>query len=45
VQREKAQSKTGKFGDYGVAGAPSGFQAGWSDCMFFSLTENEIPSK
>jgi hypothetical protein len=26
------------FRGYGVAEAPSGFQAGWSDCMhFFSL--------
>jgi hypothetical protein len=32
-----AQSKTGFFRDYGVAEAPSGFQAGWSDCMFYFL--------
>jgi hypothetical protein len=38
VQRATAQSKTGKFRDCGVAEAPPGFQAGWSDCMhFFSL--------
>jgi hypothetical protein len=37
VQRAKAQSKTGIFRDYGVAEAPPGFQAGWSDCMYFSL--------
>jgi hypothetical protein len=38
VQRAAAQSKTGIFRDYGVAEAPPGFQAGWSDCMnSFSL--------
>jgi hypothetical protein len=35
VQRATAQSKTGTFRDYGVAEAPPGFQAGWSDCMYF----------
>jgi hypothetical protein len=35
VQRATAQSKTGNFRDYGVAEAPPGFQAGWSDCMYF----------
>jgi hypothetical protein len=39
VQRAIAQSKTGIFRDYCVAEAPSGFQAGWSDCMYcFSLS-------
>jgi hypothetical protein len=38
VQRATAQSKTGIFRDYGVAEAPPGFQAGWSDCMHFSLS-------
>jgi hypothetical protein len=39
VQRATAQSKTGIFRDFGVAEAPPGFQAGWSDCMyFFSLS-------
>jgi hypothetical protein len=33
VQRATARSKTGIFCDYGVAEAPPGFQAGWSDCM------------
>jgi hypothetical protein len=37
VQRATAQSKTGSFRDYGVAEAPPGFQAGWSDCMYFFL--------
>jgi hypothetical protein len=38
VQRATAQSKTVFFHDYGVAEAPPGFQAGWSDCMYlFSL--------
>jgi hypothetical protein len=37
VQRTTAQSKTGIFRDHGVAEAPPGFQAGWSDCMYFSL--------
>jgi hypothetical protein len=37
VQRATAQSKTGIFRDYGVAEAPPGFQAGWSDCMYFAL--------
>jgi hypothetical protein len=35
VQRATAQSKTGTFRDDGVAEAPPGFQAGWSDCMYF----------
>jgi hypothetical protein len=35
VQRATAQSKTGLFRDCGVAEAPPGFQAGWSDCMYF----------
>jgi hypothetical protein len=35
VQRATAQSKTGIFRDYSVAEAPPGFQAGWSDCMYF----------
>jgi hypothetical protein len=35
VQRATAQSKTGIFRDCGVAEAPPGFQAGWSDCMYF----------
>jgi hypothetical protein len=34
VQRATAQSKTEIFRDDGVAEAPPGFQAGWSDCMF-----------
>jgi hypothetical protein len=38
VQRATAQSKTGIFRDCGVAEAPPGFQAGWSDCMNFSLS-------
>jgi hypothetical protein len=36
VQRATAHSKTGLFRDYGVAEAPPNFQAGWSDCMYFS---------
>jgi hypothetical protein len=35
VQRATAQSKTGFFRDYGVAEAPPGFQAGWSDCTYY----------
>jgi hypothetical protein len=35
VQRATAQSKTGIFREYGAAEAPPGFQAGWSDCMYF----------
>jgi hypothetical protein len=38
VQRATAQSQTGIFRDYGVAEAPPGFQGGWSDCMYFSLS-------
>jgi hypothetical protein len=39
VQRATAQSKTGIFRDYGIAEAPPGFQAGWSDSLyFFSLS-------
>jgi hypothetical protein len=37
VQRATAQSKTGFFRDWGVAEAPPGFQAGCSDCSYFSL--------
>jgi hypothetical protein len=35
VQRATAQSKARFFRGYGVAEAPPGFQAGWSDCMYF----------
>jgi hypothetical protein len=35
VQGVTAQSKTGISRDDGVAEAPPGFQAGWSDCMYF----------
>jgi hypothetical protein len=35
VQRATSQSKTGNLRDYGVAEAPPGFQAGWSDCIYF----------
>jgi hypothetical protein len=38
VQRVTAQSKTGISFDYGVTEAPPGFKAGWSDCMYFSLS-------
>jgi hypothetical protein len=38
VQRATAQSKTGIFRDFGVAEAPPGFQAGWSDCMYFCFS-------
>jgi hypothetical protein len=34
---QTAQSKTGRFRAYGVAEAPPDFQAGWSDCVYFSL--------
>jgi hypothetical protein len=30
--------KAGIFLGFGVAEARPGFQAGWSDCMFFSLS-------
>jgi hypothetical protein len=35
VQRATAQSKTGIFRYFGAAEASPGFQAGWSDSMFF----------
>jgi hypothetical protein len=35
VQTATAQTKTGIFRGYGVAEAPPGFQASWSDCMYF----------
>jgi hypothetical protein len=35
VQRATSQSKTENFRDYDVAESPPGFQAGWSDCMFY----------
>jgi hypothetical protein len=45
VKRATAQSKTGFFRDHGVAEAPPGFQAGWSDCMyFFSLSVHFVCS-
>jgi hypothetical protein len=45
VQRATAKSKTGIFRDYGVAEAPPGFQAGWSDCIyFFSLSVHFVCS-
>jgi hypothetical protein len=45
VQRATAQSKTGLFHDDGVAEAPPGFQAGWSDCVyFFSLSVHFVCS-
>jgi hypothetical protein len=46
VQRATAQSKTGIIRDCGVAEAPPGFQAGWSDYMyfFFSLSVHFVCS-
>jgi hypothetical protein len=45
AKRATAQSKTGIFRDYGVAEAPPGFQAAWSDCMyFFSLSVHFVCS-
>jgi hypothetical protein len=38
VQTATAQSQTGIDVDSGVAEAPSIFQAGWSDYIFFSLS-------
>jgi hypothetical protein len=38
VQRETAQQKLGFFRGYSVAEIPSTLQAGWSDCMYFSLS-------
>jgi hypothetical protein len=35
VQTATAQSTTGIFRGYGVA--PPGFQAGWSDCIYFFI--------
>jgi hypothetical protein len=35
VQRATHHAKTGTFLDYGVAEALPGFQAGWSDCMYY----------
>jgi hypothetical protein len=46
VQRAKAQSKTGMFRDYGVAEAPPGFQAGWSDfTIHTSCSEKDLTSQ
>jgi hypothetical protein len=36
-KEQQHSQKKGIFRDYGVAEAPPGFQAGWSDCMYFSL--------
>jgi hypothetical protein len=38
-KEQQHSQKTGIFRDEGVAEAPPGFQAGWSDCVyvFFSL--------
>jgi hypothetical protein len=38
VQRATAQSRTGNFCGCGVAEALPGFQAGWSECMYFFLS-------
>jgi hypothetical protein len=38
VQRATEQSTTGIFRSCGVAEAPPGFQAGWSDSMYFFLS-------
>jgi hypothetical protein len=35
VRRATAHLKIGIFRDYIAAEAPPGFQAGWSDCMYF----------
>jgi hypothetical protein len=46
VQRATAQSKTGFFRDYGVAEAPPGFKAGWSDtlaCALRSQSTRSVP--
>jgi hypothetical protein len=38
VQKQQRSQKTGIFISYGVAEAPPGFQAGWSNCVYiFSL--------
>jgi hypothetical protein len=37
LQRATAQSKAGNFRRYAAAEAPPGFQAGWSDCMYFFI--------
>jgi hypothetical protein len=37
-KEQQHSQKTGFFCDYGVAEAPPGFQAGWSDCMYFFLS-------
>jgi hypothetical protein len=42
VQRATAHSKTGIFRDYGVADAPPGFQAGWSDCTQFKKVRTTL---
>jgi hypothetical protein len=34
-EQQNSKKKTGIFRDYGVAEVPPGFQAGWSDCMYF----------
>jgi hypothetical protein len=35
--KEQQHSQTQEiFRDYGVAEAPPGFQAGWSDCVYLS---------
>jgi hypothetical protein len=42
VQRATAQSKTRFFSDCGVAEAPPGFQAGWSDCKPYQKKERKL---
>jgi hypothetical protein len=44
VQRATAQSKTGISRANGVAEAPPGFKAGWSDCMYLGSTTKKILS-
>jgi hypothetical protein len=44
-KEQQHSQKTGIFRDYGVAEAPPGFQAVWSDCMyFFSLSLLILPA-
>jgi hypothetical protein len=38
LKEQQHSQKKDFFRDYGVAKAPPGFQAGWSDCLYFFLS-------
>jgi hypothetical protein len=39
-KKQQHSQKQDFFRDFGVAEAPPGFQAGWSDCIYFSFFDH-----